>query len=104
MISLTFLPPPRQHHRDFLPWEERHGGRLHLLDERAREWRTVDPVAGTLVLFRADRVLHKVEPCRGGVPRDALTVFLSNARSQTDVERARERERAALLSIMASYA
>lgn len=45
----------------------RDGGCLHLYDEAASDpkqrcWRSVAPLAGRIVLFRADHVLHKVMP------------------------------------------
>ena len=58
-------------------WEAHHGGALRMLDEDSRCWWEAAPRAGTLVLFRADRVLHKVQPCH--VPRHALTMWLSEA-------------------------
>lgn len=78
-------------------WEPEHGGCLHLLDEERKCWWAVPPRADTLVLFRSDRVLHKVEPCFA--PRYALTVFMSLGRSEEDVER----ERAMLFRLMSSY-
>ena len=44
-----------------------------LYDDDNEYWRTVPPSAGTLVVFRADRVLHKVAPTHA--ERFALTVF-----------------------------
>lgn len=59
-------------------WAASSGGALHLLDERGasfseRAWRSVQPAAGTIVLFRSDRVLHKVVPAFA--TRYALTAF-----------------------------
>jgi hypothetical protein len=45
-----------------------------MLDERRSCWWAVPPRSGTLVIFRSDRVLHKVEACFR--TRYALTVFL----------------------------
>jgi len=68
-------------------WQPSHGGCLDLLDEQSGCWWRLPPRAGTLVLFRSDRVLHRVQPCHE-VPRYALTVFLSQAGlSATDAER-----------------
>lgn len=78
-------------------WHEDHGGCLHILDEARQRWWSVPLRAGTMVLFRSDLVLHKVEPCHAA--RSALTVFMSLGRSKADVER----ERAALLGSMTSY-
>ena len=58
-------------------WDPAHGGALHMLDEAAECWFEVPPVADTLVAFRSDRVLHRVQPCCGQRPRVALTQFLS---------------------------
>ena len=41
-------------------WRSADGGRLEMLDERSRCWWALPPVADTLVLFRSDRVLHRV--------------------------------------------
>lgn len=44
-------------------WQPEDGGELLMYDATRAEgpcWRSVMPRAGTLVLFRADRVLHKV--------------------------------------------
>ena len=46
-------------------WKPRHGGESLLLDEGASCWRSVPPEADTLLLFRSDRVLHKVTPSVG---------------------------------------
>lgn len=73
----------------------RHGGALRMLDEHAGCWHEVAPRADTLVLFRSDRVLHKVEPCRGGARRLALTSFLSDRRVRA------QEEQFALLSSLA---
>ena len=64
-VTTTLYANPR--------WREADGGLLHLLDERARCWRTVLPTAGRLLLFRADLVLHKVEPV--AATRYALTAW-----------------------------
>lgn len=55
-------------------WHETHGGRVLMLDEQQSCWWAVPPRSGSLVIFRSDRVLHKVEPCFR--TRYALTVFL----------------------------
>ncbi len=55
-------------------WQKKHGGRLLMLDERQSCWWAVPPRSGTLVIFRSERVLHKVEPCFR--TRYALTMFL----------------------------
>ncbi len=55
-------------------WQKSHGGRVLMLDERQSCWWAVPPRSGTLVIFRSERVLHKVEPCFRR--RYALTVFL----------------------------
>ena len=57
-------------------WEEEHGGQLMMYDATGAAgpcWRSVPPRAGTLVLFRSDRVLHKVAPSFR--TRYALTIF-----------------------------
>ena len=77
-------------------WCAEHGGELHLLDEQAQCWWSVPPVADTLVLFRADRFLHRVMPCAGGMPRVALTVWLSE-------DRMAEAERQALVSNLGGF-
>ena len=41
-------------------WREEDGGALELLDEPGRCWRSVLPLADTLLLFRAPHVLHRV--------------------------------------------
>lgn len=51
----------------------RDGGCLHLFDEAHRVWHAIEPRAGRLVLFRADTVLHRVEPTRR--TRHALTAW-----------------------------
>ena len=66
-------------------WRPEHGGCLHMLDEKRRCWWTVPPRANTLLLFRSDRVLHKVEPCHAS--RLALTMFLQTGLSKTELER-----------------
>ena len=72
-------------------WEASHGGTLRMLDEERRCWWEAAPRAGTLVLFRADRVLHKVQPCHA--PRHALTMWLSAAPPPVE-----EHERSAVLA------
>ncbi|KAL1521132.1 hypothetical protein AB1Y20_022686 [Prymnesium parvum] len=57
-------------------WQPEDGGELLMYDATRAEgpcWRSVMPRAGTLVLFRADRVLHKVSPSYK--MRFALTMF-----------------------------
>ena len=57
-------------------WQtDEHGGELLLLDERPakRCWRAVEPVAGTLVVFLSEKVVHKVAPAHR--TRFALTKF-----------------------------
>jgi len=64
-------------------WRPEHGGKLMMYDAGnfdpdssgppERCWRTVTPRAGRLVLFRSDRVLHKVAPAFA--MRYALTMF-----------------------------
>lgn len=78
-------------------WSSDDGGRLQLLNEDRECWMVVPPVADTLVLFRSDRVLHKVEGC--AAQRHALTVFASLGRSEAEVAR----ERAALASVVGAY-
>ena len=43
-------------------WRTEDGGELHLYDEPSRCWRSVLPLAGHVIFFRADEILHKVEP------------------------------------------
>ena len=51
-------------------------------------WRTVAPHADTMVLFRSDKVLHRVAPSYRW--RTALTVFLTGAyRDGTEPDRTR---------------
>ena len=76
-------------------WDPEHGGALRMLDERRGCWWEVPPLADALVIFRSDRVLHKVMPCHGDVPRYAVTVFLSEGPT------AEQAERAAMLSSLA---
>ena len=61
---------------------------------RRKCWWAVPPRADTLVLFRSERVLHKVTPCHHA-PRVAITVFLS---ASTE-----EAERAALARIVGGF-
>ena len=61
-------------------WRQGHGGEEYLLDHHAMEagggdkkaWRVVEPRADRLLLFRSDRVLHKVSTARK--QRVSLTV------------------------------
>ena len=76
-------------------WRPEHGGSLRLLDESKRVWHEVAPRADRLVIFRSEKVLHKVMPCFKSVPRLALTVFLSEGTT------ADEAEKAAVLSALA---
>lgn len=76
-------------------WRPEHGGSLRLLDESKRVWHEVAPRADRLVIFRSEKVLHKVMPCFKSVPRLALTVFLSEGTT------AEEAEKAAVLSALA---
>ena len=43
-------------------WVAEAGGELHMLDERAREWRSVPPIAGRVVIFHSESILHRVQP------------------------------------------
>mmetsp|Transcript_21544 Transcript_21544/g.71240 ORF Transcript_21544/g.71240 Transcript_21544/m.71240 type:complete len:174 (+) Transcript_21544:284-805(+) len=57
-------------------WRPEHGGALELLEEEAEGgecWRAIPPAADTLLLFRSDRMLHKVAPSHS--TRFALTTF-----------------------------
>ena len=62
-------------------WQEEDGGALQMYDgggfgadgPTERCWRSVQPRAGRLLLFRSDRVLHKVMPAFA--TRYALTMF-----------------------------
>jgi hypothetical protein len=65
-------------------WRPEDGGCLQLLDEKRRCWWSLPPRVDTLVFFRSDRVLHRVEPCH--VPRVALTVFLSAKRTAIELK------------------
>ena len=66
-------------------WRAEDGGALMIYDAAAgaeghahaasKCWRTVPPRAGRLVIFRSDRVLHKVAPAHAD--RYALTMFFS---------------------------
>ena len=58
-------------------WSPGDGGMFHALDPYERAWLATPPEADTLLIFRADRILHKVLPCFG--PRVALTIFFSKA-------------------------
>lgn len=58
-------------------WCPSDGGMFHALDPHERAWLATPPEADTLLVFRADRILHKVLPCFA--PRVALTTFLSKA-------------------------
>lgn len=67
-------------------WVPEHGGCLHMLDEESGCWWAVPPRADTFVMFRSDRVLHKVEPCF--VTRYALTAFMQSGYSPMELEQA----------------
>lgn len=46
-------------------WRPEDGGQLLMLDERggaSRCWRSVEPIAGRVVFFRSEIILHKVSP------------------------------------------
>ena len=59
-------------------WQEASdGGQLCMHDASDDCWRTVAPNADTLVLFRSDKVLHRVAPSFRW--RTALTIFLTGA-------------------------
>jgi hypothetical protein len=81
-------------------WSEEHGGRLHMLDESRQCWWALPPRADTVVLFRSDRVLHKVEACFA--PRYALTRFF--VREGPEYQRCADLadERAALVGNLSS--
>ena len=53
-------------------WRQGEGGEEMLLDEASGCWQMVEPVADTLLLFRSDRILHKVRAARA--PRFALSL------------------------------
>ena len=53
-------------------------------------WRSITPLAGRLVLFRSDLVLHKVNPTWGR--RFALTMFYA-ARTQAELKKGELSER-----------
>ena len=80
-------------------WCEEYGGELCMLDETHGCWWSVPPTRDTLVLFRSDRILHKVLPCHGHVRRYALTMWLSASTEEAD----REAEAAALRSIVSGF-
>merc|ERR550525_674761 len=54
-------------------WRREDGGALRLLATEYGAWRQVWPEMGTLVIFRADRMLHEVQAARA--PRLALTLW-----------------------------
>jgi Rps23 Pro-64 3,4-dihydroxylase Tpa1-like proline 4-hydroxylase len=66
-------------------WQPSHGGQLRMLDEDAKVWREVSPRADHVVIFRSDRVLHKVMPCYEQ-PRLALSIFLSEGATAEQAE------------------
>lgn len=70
-------------------WQEASdGGQLCMHDASHECWRTVAPCADTLVLFRSDKVLHRVAPSYRW--RTALTIFLMGAyRDGTEPDRNR---------------
>jgi hypothetical protein len=67
---LTMILYPNEEWRD-----EEDGGALMLFDATSRCWRAVAPRAGRLVVFRSDKVLHKVAPAHR--ERWALTLFMA---------------------------
>lgn len=69
-------------------WQPEHGGALRLLDEARGVWHVVPPRENTLVIFRSDKVLHRVDPCYERKKRFALTVFVSEGMSTSEAERA----------------
>ena len=56
-----------------------------MLDEANRVWWEVSPQADHVVIFRSDRVLHKVMPCYESA-RLALTAFLSEGTTAEQTE------------------
>lgn len=54
-------------------WNAEDGGALRIFDTKQQGWFTVWPELGTVVVFRADRVLHEVQLAK--VKRTALTVW-----------------------------
>ena len=54
-------------------WRSESGGELQMLDEPSRCWRAVQPLADRLILFRADKILHRVQPTHA--KRFALTAW-----------------------------
>ena len=56
-------------------WHEDSGGELQMLDQDSRCWRSISPLAGRLVIFRSDDVLHRVAPNLSERERFALTAW-----------------------------
>lgn len=86
-------------------WNEEHGGCLHMLDEAAGCWWSLPPQRDTLVIFRSERILHKVQPCYHS-PRYALTVFLhegDGGGTPITQQQKEKMERIALMSSIAGY-
>lgn len=59
-------------------WQPHNGGEELLLDEGGGCWRSVSPAADTLLVYRTDRVLHKVAPTRGGTRCALSLTFLGS--------------------------
>ena len=68
---------------------------LHILDEAAGCWWAVAPREDTLVLFRGERMLHRVCPWMGGGARYAVTMWFG--------EDPAEEERSLLASIVGGF-
>ena len=69
-----------------------------MLDEANKCWVSMAPKADSLLLFRSDRILHKVLPSFHS--RVALTVFMSVGRTEADAQR----EQVALVGLIGAYA
>ena len=80
-------------------WQAEWDGRLMMYDAGGfsmngpteKCWRSITPLAGRLVLFRSDLVLHKVNPAWGR--RFALTMFYA-ARTQAELKSEERKSRA----------
>ena len=80
-------------------WQAEWDGRLMMYDAGGfsmngpteKCWRSITPLAGRLVLFRSDLVLHKVNPAWGW--RFALTMFYA-ARTQAELKSEERKSRA----------
>ena len=81
-----------------IDWKEGDGGEISVLDEANKCWVSMAPKADSLLLFRSDRILHKVLPSFHS--RVALTVFMSVGRTEADAQR----EQAALVGLIGAYA